>query len=172
MKALIVSDSHGWKEELAEVLNRHKEEVDLIIHCGDSELHFDEAILKDVVIVEGNCDVSHSQFEEEIVTTIDGVTFYVTHGHLYNVKMTHVPISYRAEEVGASIACFGHSHIATSFSENGVVYINPGSLRLPRNRREQTYCLCEINDDKIVRVMFYNRAGTVIPELSKQYSLS
>ncbi|UTW68917.1 metallophosphoesterase family protein [Anaerobacillus sp. HL2] len=38
MKVLIISDSHGLKEELFELLNRYEKEVDAIVHCGDSEL--------------------------------------------------------------------------------------------------------------------------------------
>ncbi len=37
-KILIISDSHGWTEELEIVKQRHKDEVDYMIHCGDSEL--------------------------------------------------------------------------------------------------------------------------------------
>ncbi|OQP19103.1 YfcE family phosphodiesterase, partial [Geobacillus zalihae] len=34
MKAVIVSDSHGLTAELAEIVNRHRHEADLFIHCG------------------------------------------------------------------------------------------------------------------------------------------
>ncbi|MBU8905088.1 metallophosphoesterase family protein [Desertibacillus haloalkaliphilus] len=168
MKILIISDSHGWTDELADVIAQQKPNVSAIFHCGDSELPHHAPQLENCYVVRGNCDFDE-EFPEERVEEIEGTRVYMTHGHLYNVKMSHVPITYRAEEVGANIACFGHSHVATSFSENNVVYINPGSIRLPRNRKEQTYCICEINENREVTVTFYDRTGKDIPDLTSHY---
>ena len=38
MKVLIVSDSHGLTTELEKLMENYQDEVDLFIHCGDSEL--------------------------------------------------------------------------------------------------------------------------------------
>ena len=38
MKVLFVSDSHGLTAELEILVEKHQDEVDLFIHCGDSEL--------------------------------------------------------------------------------------------------------------------------------------
>ncbi|WP_078430187.1 metallophosphoesterase family protein [Alkalihalobacterium alkalinitrilicum] len=166
-KILIISDSHGWRTELLNVLERHRKEVDYIVHCGDSELEIDAKELKGVIVVRGNCDWG-SEFPEDVTLNIsEQMTLYATHGHHYNVKMTSVPLSYRAEEVGAQIVCFGHSHIATTFMENGVVYINPGSIRLPRNRKEQTYCMCTIENNNQVDVTFYSIEGKIVEDLSR-----
>ncbi|WP_216828849.1 metallophosphoesterase family protein [Alkalihalobacterium elongatum] len=169
-KILIISDSHGWRSELANVIDRHRNEVDYIIHCGDSELEADARELEGVKIVSGNCDWGHDFPEELTVKITDDILLYVTHGHNYNVKMTYVPISYRAEEVGARIVCFGHSHIATTFIENEVIYINPGSIRLPRNRKEQTYCMCTIKSHS-VDVTFYSIEGNEVEDLSREYTI-
>ncbi|WP_078555405.1 metallophosphoesterase family protein [Bacillus alkalicellulosilyticus] len=166
MKALVLSDSHGWKKEIADIISRHKDSVDIIFHCGDSELEKKSPELQGIKVVKGNCD--YADFAEDIIETVSGVTFYITHGHLYNVKMTHVPLSYRAEEVGATVACFGHSHVATSFEENGVIYINPGSIRLPRGRKEQTYCICEV--DEQITVRFFERGGNEVKDMRKIYA--
>ncbi len=37
-KVLIVSDSHGLTKELEDLRERHGKEVELMIHCGDSQL--------------------------------------------------------------------------------------------------------------------------------------
>ncbi|GAF64135.1 hypothetical protein BTS2_1027 [Bacillus sp. TS-2] len=171
MKWLIMSDSHGWKEELSPVVQRHEQEVDYIIHCGDSELYEDHPALEKMMVVKGNCDFGED-FNEEIVKEIKGVSLFVTHGHLNQVKMTMTNLTYRAEEVGAQVTCFGHTHIATSFQENGVIYINPGSIRLPvRPKRTQTYVICEIEDNR-VKVEFYNRVGEILPELTNEYTIA
>ncbi|TWI57050.1 metallophosphoesterase family protein [Halalkalibacter nanhaiisediminis] len=167
MKALIISDSHGLEDELNEVIDRHKNEVDIFIHCGDSELTKDHFALQGVNVVKGNCDYG-DDFLEEWVETIDDTTIYVTHGHLYNVKMTHVPLSYRAEEKGAQIACFGHSHVAGAFEENSVIYINPGSIRMPRNRKEKTYCICARTSTETT-VTYYEQNGKVVEDLTSRF---
>lgn len=168
MKALIISDSHGFEKELKLIADRHRHEVDALFHCGDSELPNGHEALEGLHIVKGNCDFN-VDFPDDLTETIRGVTFYVTHGHLYNVKMTHVPLSYRAEENQAQIACFGHSHVATAFQENGVVYINPGSIRLPRNRVERTYCICE-GEGETIKITYYDFNGEVIPDLAFRFT--
>ncbi|WP_227936677.1 metallophosphoesterase family protein [Alkalihalobacillus deserti] len=168
MKALIISDSHGWGNRLKKIIDRHRNEVDALFHCGDSELTADHAAIKGVKVVKGNCDFGED-FPHDVTEQVKGVTFYITHGHLYNVKMTHVPLSYRAEEKQAQITCFGHSHVATAFQENGVIYINPGSIRLPREHKDGTYCICEYGDSDI-KITFYNYNGDIVPELTRKFT--
>lgn len=171
MKVLILSDSHGWRDELFDVFDRHHKDVDQIIHCGDSELPDDTEGLYETLVVKGNCDSGNVSFPNEIIQDMNGITFYITHGHLYNVKMSLVPLSYRGEEVGAKIVCFGHSHIATTVKENGVIYINPGSIRLPRGRSEQTYCICEAHEGRVTVSFFERSSGEEIAEMRKVYEL-
>lgn len=167
MKALILSDSHGLVEEVEAIISRHRAEVDLVLHCGDSELDEQHQALQHAIVVRGNCDAS--PFPEEWSETVQGATIYATHGHKYNVKMTYVTLSYRAEEMEADIVCFGHSHVATAFKENGVIYINPGSISLPRNRQEGTYCLCERTETETI-VTFYTKDGEVVEDMIYPFS--
>src|SRR5699024_2837342 len=128
-KVIIMSDTHGLVNEIAEIRNKHQ--ADKIIHCGDSELYKDEAVLEGITIVEGNCDQIH-QFKTEELIEIDGLRIYVTHGHLYQVKQQLMTLSYRASELNADIVCFGHSHIVYAEQDDNHIYMNPGSLRFPR----------------------------------------
>ncbi|MBB6452023.1 hypothetical protein HNQ94_000444 [Salirhabdus euzebyi] len=128
---IIVSDSHGLEQELLQIKNRHKNEADVFIHCGDSELDFHSAEMEGFKKVRGNCDFDRT-YPEEIDFQVDGLSFYVTHGHLFNVKSTLMPLSYRSEETGAQIACFGHSHMSGAEKVGGKLFINPGSIRSPR----------------------------------------
>ncbi|GMB07426.1 hypothetical protein EDD69_103134 [Thermolongibacillus altinsuensis] len=169
MKVLIVSDSHGLTAELTKIRERHQHEIEAVIHCGDSELSAEHVELKDVLYVRGNCDFE-KRFPNEMVHEIDGIRFLITHGHLYNVKMTLMNLYYKAKEVGAKIVCFGHSHIAGSEQIDDVLFINPGSIYLPRLRREKTYVILEIVNQRAT-VHFYHIDGTLIPELSTQYEL-
>ncbi|MFB5662912.1 metallophosphoesterase family protein [Alteribacillus sp. HJP-4] len=170
MKCLILSDSHGSQQELQEVIDRHIDEMDAVFHCGDSELRASSPVWKGAFVVEGNCDIP-GEFQEYLTKEVKGINVMVTHGHLYNVKMTNVPLSYKAEEEEAAIACFGHSHIAEAFQENKVIFINPGSLLLPRGRREQTYAVVSVVD-KLCTVSFLERiSGEEISDMRQSFSM-
>src|SRR5690606_34766909 len=136
-KVLIVSDSHGLAEELMELKNRHSHETGLMIHCGDSELSAADPAIEDFLVVRRNCDMEN-KFRDEIITDYAGLRFLVAHGHRYSVKRTLLRLLYRAQEVEADIVCFGHSHILGAEMVDNILFINPGSLRLPRARRERT----------------------------------
>ncbi|WP_096435979.1 metallophosphoesterase family protein [Alteribacter populi] len=167
MKALIVSDSHGWREELKQVIDRHQEEVDIMIHCGDSEIEPGSPELSGVKTVKGNCDF-YKDFPEEIVEETAGVRFFAGHGHLLNVKMSSLQLKYKGEESNADVICFGHSHVPTAFTEDGMVFINPGSIRLPRQVTVGTYVIADITAEK-ADVTFYSLEGEEVKELGETF---
>lgn len=169
MKVLIISDSHGLEKELFEVFDRHKHEVDAIIHCGDSELP-KKAFLeyKKLLIVGGNCDYDRT-YDLEIYDELNHIKIFITHGHLHNVKFSTTKLSYRAEELGANLVCFGHSHLAKAFQENEVVYINPGSFRLPKGRKEKSYVIVNYQPAGEMKVSFFDHIGDEIEDLSESF---
>ncbi|WP_026693736.1 metallophosphoesterase [Peribacillus kribbensis] len=168
MKALIMSDSHGLEDEVILLKERHQD-ADLFIHCGDSELDFGHEALKSLEYVKGNCDFD-SRFPEVISHKFGDYQFLITHGHLFNVKMTLMNLQYKAEEEEADIICFGHSHIAGSELIDGRLFINPGSIRLPKGIREKTYVLLEA-ENRDVSVSFYTLEGKPLETLSQTYHL-
>lgn len=170
MKVLIISDSHGLQEELFQVFQRHEQEVEIIIHCGDSELPKRSfSTYENLLIVKGNCDYD-PEFKDEIHTTISGLNIFLVHGHMHNVKTSAVTLSYRAEELGASLVCFGHTHEAVTFQENGVLYVNPGSFRMPRKRIERSYAIVEY-EGKTATVIYYDHLGNEISDLKSNFVL-
>lgn len=171
MKILIVSDSHGLETELFDVLDRHEPEVDLILHCGDSELPFTafSPYQAKLHIVGGNCDLD-ANYHLDISETVEDLTIFLTHGHLYNVKSSLLKLTYRAKETGARLVCFGHSHVAGSVFEDGVLFVNPGSLRLPRNRSEKSYSIVTFKNNKF-DVNFYDHKGQEIEALKNVYQI-
>lgn len=165
MKVLIVSDSHGLTKELIELKEKYRTEVKAMIHCGDSELDADEETMAEFIAVRGNCDFDSRLLNDHLVSSIGNLAFYVTHGHLYNVKMSLMNLRYRAEEVGANVVCFGHSHIAGAELIDNILFINPGSIRLPRLRKEKTYAILEVDEAKKCVVRFFGMDGKEIPQL-------
>ncbi|KMY51151.1 metallophosphoesterase [Peribacillus loiseleuriae] len=170
MKVGIMSDSHGLTSEVEKIKERHQAEVDVFIHCGDSELEKADSIMEGLLAVRGNCDYD-ADYPDYVVETIGDSRFLVTHGHLYNVKMTVMNLSYKAEEEQADIICFGHSHIAGSEMIDGRLYINPGSIRLPRNRKEKTYAILELHQ-KEATIQFYDDCGNLVKNLRNTYTFN
>lgn len=145
MKVLIVSDSHGLTVELEKIKERHRAETELFIHCGDSELEADHPAMMNFLTVRGNCDID-PRFPDEAVEEAGSHRILITHGHHYSVKTDLMKLSYKAREVSADIVCFGHSHELGAEMVYDTLFINPGSIRLPRGRRERTYVILEIGN--------------------------
>lgn len=159
-KILIVSDSHGLKNELMEIKKRHGHEVDAMIHCGDSELTITDEALDGFIVVRGNCDFD-DHFSKEYIKDFNGFKFYITHGHLYSIKSTLMKLNYRAKELNAQIICFGHSHMLGAEIIDGKLFINPGSIRKPRGRKEKTYVILELEDQQAVVRVFDLENGEI-----------
>ncbi|RYL94648.1 metallophosphoesterase [Sporolactobacillus sp. THM19-2] len=170
MKWLIVSDTHGLKREVEELKNRYAGKVEAFIHCGDSELHADSPEMKDYLAVEGNCDFPGA-YPDEVVRQSGPLTFLIAHGHLLGVRNSPVRLIYRGLEVKADILCFGHTHFAGSFKENGMIGINPGSLRLPRNYKTGTYVILDLSEDKKkIKVNYFTLKGQPVDSFSATYT--
>src|SRR6476469_8971577 len=170
MKVIIVSDSHGLTTELEKLKENYQDEVDHFIHCGDSELEVDDRAIHSFVAVGGNCDIDE-RFPEEILMKIGDRTLYITHGHRHSVKSNLMTLSYRAKEVDADIACFGHSHQLGAEMVYETLFINPGSIRLPRGRRERTYVILDILESAY-QLKVYDMDRGEIKELAQLFPIS
>ena len=163
MKLLIMSDTHG-DAAVIERVKSYVPDADLIVHCGDSELDYAHPFLQGVQRVRGNCDRQEAFPEQIIEQLATGDILFVTHGHLFNVKSTLMPLSYRADEVGATICCFGHSHLLGAEKIGNTLFINPGSLKKPRGRTEKSFVVLTIEDDRYT-VQCYNDQYDLIEKL-------
>ena len=148
MQLLIMSDTHGDKSIISTV-KAYYPNADVYIHCGDSELEYIDKALTDFYYVRGNCD-QDTQFAEEQIVKVEDRIIYITHGHLYNVKSTLMPLSYRAQEVNASIVCFGHSHLLGAEKIGDTLFLNPGSLTAPRGRKEKSFIVVQLDGDDVI----------------------
>lgn len=107
-----------------------QEQPDQIFHLGDHAA--DARALQDVfpqipvVSVRGNCDWGDPA-SEMLQMEIAGKRVLLTHGHLYQVKTTPYRAILAAEEAGAELLVYGHTHQAACFQEGGVTVLNPGT---------------------------------------------
>lgn len=168
-EVLILSDSHGLTKEITEIKKRHG--IGHIIHCGDSELEYNAEELDGMVKVGGNCDFD-SNYPNEQLIKIGDLSFFITHGHLFGVKSNLIKLSYRARVLGANVICFGHSHIAGAELVDQQLFINPGSIRMPRNRPEKTYAILRWETLEDVNLQFYTLDGQEVDDLSGAISFN
>lgn len=156
-----MSDTHGDEEVIWHVLAANPS-VDAVFHCGDSELKPMNQVLDGIHIVAGNCDID-GEFPEEKIVTVEGKTVFITHGHLYRVKSTLMPLKYRAEEIGADLVLFGHSHLLGVEMDQRTLFLNPGSLAQPRGRREKSYAVIHFQGDAY-HVQFFSDEHILLEE--------
>ncbi|WP_409251553.1 metallophosphoesterase [Bacillus sp. SCS-153A] len=167
MKLIVVSDSHGSDKEIKDILKTYKGKVDGFIHCGDSELPADDSSMDSYLAVRGNCDMDHA-YPEVLTKDFGDTRILATHGHLYNVKMTLMNLDYLAKEHNADIVFFGHSHQLGAEQIGEVLFINPGSILLPRGRKERTYALIE-KEEKSISVKYFDHNHQEIVDLSRNF---
>ena len=166
MKLLVMSDTHGDAEVIKNVCEANPH-VDIVIHCGDSELPYDHPYLEGIIKVRGNCD-HDDRFPLEEIFTIHEKNIFTAHGHLLNVKSNLMNLMYRAAEVSADVVFFGHSHLLGSELVENVLFVNPGSLLKPRGIKEKSYVIVTF-ESNIWTVTAYTNQGIEI--YNKSYSL-
>jgi len=147
VKICIISDTHGDRKAIKKIISDNPE-VKVVIHLGDNEndIEFLSKLGRvNVISVRGNCDYNSSKDSEKLIE-FSGKKIFLTHGHEYNVKYGYQNLYYRACELNADIVLFGHTHKATEFSENGILFFNPGSIYRPKSSFGKTYGLIEIGE--------------------------
>ena len=162
MKIVICSDIHGdlcGARAAIEALKR--ENADKLLILGDVLYHGPRNSLpteynpkaviellnenKNLILcVRGNCDTEVDQMVLEFpiladyaILSLDGLTVYATHGHKHNTAC--VPPLSRGD-----ILLHGHTHVlcAKDFGDDNV-YINPGSISIPKENNPRTYAVYE-----------------------------
>ena len=161
MKLLIASDIHGSAACCQKLLERVADEKpDRILLLGDLLYHgprnpLPEAYdcprvyamlngLKDrVLAVRGNCDCEVDQMvldfpilADYALLEIEGVSIYATHGHLWNEA--HLP-----PMAPGTVLLHGHTHVPVCTDHGSYVYMNPGSVSIPKEGSRHSYMTLE-----------------------------
>ncbi|MCI5700031.1 MAG: metallophosphoesterase [Lachnospiraceae bacterium] len=145
MKALIVSDTHGYDKNLVKLI-KQMGALDAVIHCGDGEGHegyFAQLVDCPLYMVRGNNDF-FSELEREIEFELWGYKILLTHGHYYGVSMGPEHIMEEGRARGVDIVMYGHTHRPELLREKDITVLNPGSISYPRQEgRKPTYIVME-----------------------------
>lgn len=146
MNILVFSDSHGRKDLAFQMLEREKD-CKTVFFLGDGER---EALLlkenfkdRSFICVRGNNDYA-SSFDTVAYKHIDGVTIMACHGHSFDVRFSRRTLFYKAADVRAHLALYGHTHVARAEGDplTEVCAVNPGALC------DGKYCVIKIEKGK------------------------
>ena len=164
MKWMIASDLHGSAYYCRKMLEAwEREEADRLFLLGDLLYHGPRNDLpreyapKEVIpllnekkekllCVRGNCDAEVDQMVLEFPVLADYAVLpvgqrliYATHGHIYHVKNLP-PLA------PGDVLLHGHTHVPawTEFGQ-GNLYLNPGSVSIPKENSPHSYMTLEGN---------------------------
>lgn len=157
MKLMIASDIHGsafYCRRLIEAFeNEHADRLlllgDILYHGPRNDLPKDYApkevismlngIKEYILCVRGNCDTEVDQMvldfpvlNEQIFLSIDGTDMLAVHGHK----------TFPAVKSGTVILS-GHTHVPKNVEKDGVRYLNPGSVSIPKEGSAHGYLIFE-----------------------------
>lgn len=161
MKWMIASDIHGsayYCRLLLESFEREKADRllllgDLLYHGprNDLPVSYDtretarllNSYKDDIAAVRGNCDAEVDQMvldfpimAENMLLELGDNPVLATHGH--KVDMHNPP----RPGVGGMLLC-GHTHVPACKDIGGVVYLNPGSVSIPKEASPHSYMTYE-----------------------------
>jgi putative phosphoesterase len=154
MKILVVSDSHGRHDLLRKAIGQEAP-IDMLIHAGDVEGNLDKILGPkreyEIHAVAGNMDWGDSMPPSDLFE-IGGHKVFLTHGHGYGVSYTLANLRQAAEERGADVAIYGHTHMPAMDEQNDILLLNPGSVAKPRQAGlKKTYAVIML-DEKTGRI--------------------
>ena len=161
MKLLIASDLHGSAYYTEKLLERYAQESpeklvllgDILYHGPRNDLPRDYApkqviaqlspLAGEILCVRGNCDCEVDQMVLPFPVLADygwlylnGRTVYLTHGHVIN--KAH-PLAFARGD----ILLHGHTHIPACEDCGDFMYLNPGSVSIPKEQSAHSYMTYE-----------------------------
>ena len=163
MKWLIASDIHGSEYYCKQLLAAYDREAadrllllgDVLYHGPRNDLPRDyapKAVIallnerkQEIVCVRGNCDTEVDQMVLEFpvladycVIDLGKLLVYATHGHIYG-EQNPPPL-----HKGDILLC-GHTHVPKCAEYDDFVYLNPGSVSIPKEESHHGYMIFEHN---------------------------
>ena len=157
MKLMIASDIHGsafyCKEMLKAFENEHADKIlllgDILYHGPRNDLPKDYApkevismlngIKEYILCVRGNCDTEVDQMvlefpvlNEQVFLSIDETEMLAVHGH-----KPFPPLK------SGTFVLSGHTHIPKLEEKDGITFMNPGSVSIPKENSHHGYMIFE-----------------------------
>lgn len=161
MKLMIASDLHGSAYYCKKLVEAYHAEApdkllllgDLLYHGPRNDLPLEYApkeviemlnpLAPNLLCVRGNCEAEVDQMvlnfpvmADYAYLSVNGIDIFATHGHLHG-EQNPPPL-----QNGTLLLC-GHTHIPACNRYDGYVYVNPGSLSIPKENSHHSYLILE-----------------------------
>ena len=161
MKLMIASDIHGssaYCRQLKDAFDRENPSKllllgDILYHGPRNALPLDynpqevvtilNGMRESLLCVRGNCDTEVDQMlltfpilAEYCTLFWQGKTIFATHGHHFHADALP-PLSR-----GDILLC-GHTHVPAYLKTDGILYLNPGSVSIPKEDSHHSYMILE-----------------------------
>ena len=151
MKSLIIlSDSHGRRRGIEKIKPLFAEN-DYVVFLGDGAGDMRETFREfpeKTYILRGNNDFSYDQ--TECVIEVERISIFCCHGHKYGVKRGLSELARRAKEKGCEVALYGHTHVPSIDTVDGVLCVCPGSIG---SYADAGYCYMAVHGEKVTPVL-------------------
>ena len=159
MKLMIASDIHGSAFYCSKMIEAYKREKadkllllgDLLYHGPRNDLPKEYApkkviemlngIKEEILCVRGNCDTEVDQMvlefpvmAEYCILYLDNRMVFATHGHIFNT--VDKPLLKKGD-----ILLNGHTHVPKCEQMEEFVYMNPGSVSIPKENSAHSYMI-------------------------------
>lgn len=145
----VISDTHG-KQACIDYIRRIRHPSDICIHCGDSLLS--HHALEDFIVVQGNNDF-YGEFDEYRILTFDHHRLYICHGHR---ELFFEPMIQKAKRLQCDIVISGHTHRPLQHEQQGILFLNPGSMWHNRDGSLPSYMILDQDDPTKVTLKRFN----------------
>lgn len=177
MKYMFASDIHGSAYYCRKLTDAYRESGaerlillgDLLYHGPRNDLPKDYApkeviamlneLKQEIFTVRGNCEAEVDQMVLEFpvmadyaVLALNGLTFFATHGHVFN-QDNMPPLK------AGDILIHGHSHVLKAEKAGANWVLNPGSTSIPKGGNPPTYAVLE---DTAFRILDFE--GNIVKE--------
>lgn len=161
MKWMIASDIHGSAYYCEKMIETYRAEQadrllllgDLLYHGPRNDLPRDYAPKKviamlnemknDLICVRGNCEAEVDQMVLDFPVLSDscllfsgGRLIFATHGHHYNTSAL-------PPHKAGDVLLHGHTHVPACEEVDGMLYLNPGSVSIPKENSPHSYMTLE-----------------------------
>ena len=167
MKLMFASDIHGSEYYTKKLVERYRAlKCDKMILLGDILYHGPRndlpkeynpkgvisllnAMSEEILCVRGNCEAEVDQMvldfdcmSESMLLFEKGRMLFITHGHKFNLE--NLP-----KLKDGDILIHGHTHVQTIAAFGKNLYINPGSVSIPKENNPPSFMLYEDGKFKI-----------------------
>ena len=136
MKLFIASDIHGSSHYCEKLMERYREErPDEVLLLGDILYHGPRNDLPDRYDPKGVITMLNDIADKILCVCGNCDCIYATHGHIYNQNKPMPGLR--------GILLCGHTHVPAIEEYENFVYLNPGSVSIPKKDSKHSYMVFE-----------------------------